>query len=100
MDLDHHALLARVAVPDLRHTVARTSNLQEDLLMNVRLCRCDHELGFFEIARSSPREVRLVLLPLCVRKVGAFVGVKCQAETTFQGTEVVAEDVRVLRRRQ
>jgi hypothetical protein len=37
-----------------------------------------------------------MLLSLRVRKVGALIGVQRETETTFQGTEVVAKNVRVL----
>ena len=96
MHLNHHTLLAGVAIPDLCDTVSRTSDFEENLLVNVLLCRCYHELGLFQVTGSSPCEVRLMLLPLRVREVRALVGVESKTETTFEGAKMVAEDVWVL----
>ena len=40
-----------------------------------------------------------MLLPLRVREVRALVGVESKTETTFEGTEMVTEDIRVLNKR-
>lgn len=94
--LHHHTLLSSVSVSDLGHPVARTPNLEEDLLVDILLSGRDHELGLLQVARRSAGEVRLMLLSLRVCEVGAFVGVQRETETTFQGAKVVAQDVGVL----
>ncbi len=96
MHLHHHTLLSSVSVSDLGHPVARTPNLEEDLLVDILLSGRDHELGLLQVARRSAGEVRLMLLSLRVCEVGAFVGVQRETETTFQGAKVVAQDVGVL----
>ena len=83
MDLHHHALLARLAVAHLRHAIPRPPNLQEYLALHARLLRGDLQLALLHVARRAPREVRLVLLALGVREVGALVGVEREAETTL-----------------
>ena len=85
VDLNHHALLASVPVANLGDAVARSPNFEEDLLVNTLLRGSNHELCLLEVASSATRKVGLVLLALGVSKVGAFVGMKCETETTFEG---------------
>ena len=94
--LHHHTLFAGISVSDLGDTVTRTSNLQEDFLVYALLRWRDHKLGFLQVPRRSTREVSLMLLPLGVCEVGAFIGVEGKTKTTFEGAKVVAQDVRIL----
>ena len=90
MNLHHHTLLTGISVSDLRDTVAWTPNLQENLLVDILLRRGDHQLGLLEVSCGSSREVGLVLLALGVSKVGAFIGVERQTESTLERAKVVA----------
>lgn len=83
MHLHHHTLLASVAVAHLRDPVPGPTNFEENLALDVRLGRSDHELCLLEITRGTACEVRLVLLALGMREVRALVCVKGEAETTF-----------------
>jgi hypothetical protein len=96
VDLDHHTLLSRLAVAYFRHAIPRPPNLEEHLTLHARLLRGDLQLALLHVARRAPCEVRLVFLALGVREVGALVRVKGEAETTFQRSEMVAQDIRVL----
>jgi hypothetical protein len=99
MDLDHHPLphnpilraTNRIPVhvildpfPHLGHPVSGASNFQELFLSDVGGGGGYEEGGLFEVACGATGEVGLVLFPLRMREVGAFVGVQRQAETTFQ----------------
>ena len=94
--LHHHTLFAGISVSDLGNTVARTSNLQKNLLVHALLCRRNHELGFLQVPRRSASGVGLMLLSLGVCEVGTFIGVEGETETTFEGTKVVAQDIGIL----
>jgi hypothetical protein len=97
MYLHHHTLFTRVPVAHLGYSVTRPSNLKEDFSLYVRLRgRRHHELCLLHVSCRTPGKIRLVLFTLRVGKVRAFIGVKCQAETTFQRTQMVSKNVRVL----
>lgn len=78
------------------------SNLDESFRLNLSLlsllsCHlCRIVIRIMCVPRCSPRQVRLMLLSLSVREVGTFVGVNCKTESTFETSQVVAKDVRVL----
>lgn len=96
MHLDHQALLARVRVAHLRHAVPRPPNLKEDLALHSVGRGRDGQLRVLHVARRAPCEVRLMLLALRMREVGAFIRVEGKTETTFERAKVVAQDVGVL----
>jgi hypothetical protein len=78
VDLDHEAFLASVWVAHLGDAIARATNFEKDLpLDRVRTGGSNHELGLLHVARRTTGEVRLMLLALRVREVGAFIGVQC-----------------------
>ena len=54
------------------------------------------ESGIARVLGGTTGEIGLMLLSLGVREVGAFVGVEGETETTFESTQVISEDVRVL----
>ena len=76
MYLHHHTLLSRLTIPHLGHAISRATDLQKHLALHARLLRRDLQLALLHVARRAPREVRLVLLALRVREVGAFVCVQ------------------------
>lgn len=97
VDLDHHALLPSVFVPDLGHSISRATNFQEDFALNVSLRGRNHQLRVFGIAGGATSKVGLMLLSLGVSQVGAFVGMQCQAQSTFERPQMISENVRILK---
>ena len=99
--------LARVVRSDKGFTnlgdlVPGSANFDERLFgyFGCRGC-CDEMVGvvlggFFGVAGSSSGKVGLVLLSLRVGEVGALVCMKREAETTFEPSEMVTEQVRIL----
>ena len=96
MDLHHQTLLPSVDVADLRDAITRPTNLEEDFALHILLRRRDHELGIFRVTRSTASKVGLMLLALSMGEVGAFIGVESKTKSTFEGAEMVAQDVRIL----
>ena len=78
VNLYHHTLLPSVPVADLRNSIPRTTDFEEHFLMDTLLGWCDHELSLLQVASSTPSQVRLMLLPLSVCKVGTFIGVESE----------------------
>ena len=78
VNLNHHAFLPGIPVADLRNTVSRTTNFQKHFLVDTLLGWRDHKLRLLQVASSTPGQVRLMLLPLGMCKVGAFIGVKSE----------------------
>ena len=99
MHLHHHALLASIAVPHLGNTITGSTYFEEDLTLDVLLLRGNLKLAVLHVPRRAASQISLMLLALCVSKIGTFVGVKCQAETAFERAKVIAQDVRVLERK-
>jgi hypothetical protein len=85
MHLHHHPLLTRIPVSDFRHTVSGSADFEEYFTLDVRRGGGYHQLGILRIAGGAPSEVRLMLFALGVSEVGAFVGVKSEAETALEG---------------
>jgi len=83
MDLYHHSFLPGVPVPYFGYPVSGTPNFEENFSLHVTLRGSDHQLSVLSITSGSTSEVGLMLFPLRMRKVRPFIGVKCQAETTF-----------------
>lgn len=96
MDLYHHALLSCVSIPHLSHSVSWSTDLQEDFSLYIALCRCNHQLCLFKVARCTSSKIGLMLLSLSVCKIRPFICVKCKTETTFKRAKVVAQDIRIL----
>ena len=84
MHLHHHTFLSGVPIPNFRDPVSWPSNLQENLAVNRGLGWGDGELIFLHVTSGTSCEIRLVLLTLRMRKVGALVCVEREAQTTFQ----------------
>lgn len=86
-------------IPCLRDLVARPPDLDHippDLHTHVhpqhiRILRSP----FLLFPRCSPCKVGLVLATLGMRKIGSIILVHCEAETAFEGTNMVFEEVRV-----
>ena len=84
MHLHHHAFLSSIPIPNLRDSVPRPSNLQENLTVDGGLRRGNRELVFLHVTGRTTSEIRLVFLTLRVRKVRALVCVESETETAFQ----------------
>ena len=69
VNLHHHTLLARIGVPDLRHAITWSANLEEDFPLDAALGGGNHKLGLFCIPGSTAGKVGLMLLSLCVCEV-------------------------------
>jgi len=82
--LHHHTFLSGIPIPNLRDSVPRPSNLEENFAVHGGLGWGDGELVFLHVTSRTPCEIRLVLLTLRVRKVRAFICVQRETETTFQ----------------
>jgi hypothetical protein len=68
----HHDVPHRIILdpfPHFRHPIPRPPNLDKLLSLDVRWCRRDEKLRVFEITGSTPREIRLMFLPLRMREV-------------------------------
>lgn len=96
MDLHHHALLTSVPVADFGYTVSWPTDFQENLALHAARRRGNHELRVLGIPGSTTSEVGLMFLSLSMCQVGTFICVECQAQTTFKGSKMVAENVWIL----
>jgi len=84
MNLHHHTLPPRHRVPNLGDAVSWSSNFKENFALHIALLRSNHKLRIFCVTSSTSGEVGLMLFALGVSEVGTFVGVECQAKTTFE----------------
>lgn len=102
VNLKEQAQLPSDRIPHFRDLITGTADLDEGLRLNLWLLRrlsrqLRRIVRVMCVARRSSCEVRLMLLALGVREVRAFVGVKGQAQSTFDSAKVVAQDIGVLR---
>ena len=92
-------MLSRHRIPRLRNLVTRPSNLNHIpphlhahiRAQHIRILRS----SLFLLAGCAASEVGLVLAALGVGEVGAIVLVDGEAETAFEGADMVFEEVRV-----
>lgn len=104
LQLEQQPLLPRDGVSDLGNLVPGPSNL-DDVPPRLRHADGQSRGGVYPALRGlalllllgrTPREVRLVLLALGVREVGAVILVNRETQTALERADVVLEEVRIL----
>jgi hypothetical protein len=102
--LKYQALLPRDLISRLRNFVTRTSNLNHvPLDINLRTNHTNRQASnriytsssLLLLSRSTTGKIGLMLSALGVGEVGTIVLVDGQAESTFEGSDVVLEEVGV-----
>lgn len=69
VNLDHHAFLASIFVPDFCYSVTRASYFEEHLALHVALSWSNHKLSVLGIASRTTSKIGLMLLALSVSQV-------------------------------
>lgn len=99
MHLHHHPFLARVPITNFGDSVAGSTNLEKDFSLHAALRGSNHKLCLLRITGSTTSKISLMFLPLRMGKIGTFVRVQSQTQTTFERAKVISQDVRILPRR-
>lgn len=100
LQLEEQAVLPRQRIPRFGDLVSRPANLDHVSPHLHTHVDTQHILilgsAFLLLPRRSPCKIRLMFPALCMSEIGAIVLMDCEAETAFEGSDMIFEEIRVL----